>query len=349
MTAPMLDALRDVVQVDIGRRGLRTDPVSNLISAYPEDFRLACETIARQKEPAIAVVTGFFIPSAQPPAGETDGPLGALFLARALSPLGIKVTLATDSFCRQALKAGLDACALENVGLVTLPAYEDSSWVLPEAYWQKFIDSAGPLTHLVALERAGPSHTPDSILRQGGAANEVEAKFSREVPFEHQDRCHTVRGRDITSQMSPAHVLFEMAAVQQPKVTTIGIGDGGNEIGMGKIAWETIRRNIPGGGIIACRVPTDFLIVCGISNWGAYALATGVRMLLGAAPDSNLYDLRRERELLRIMVNEGPLVDGVLGKPSLSVDGVAFERYVEPLGKLAKLASPGASDAGVMS
>jgi len=74
--------------------------------------------------------------------------------------------------------------------------------------------------------------------------------------------------------MSPAHRLFEHVA-NDPAITTIGIGDGGNEIGMGKIPWDTIRRNIPNGGLIACRVPVDHLIVAGVSNWGAiFAMAT---------------------------------------------------------------------------
>jgi hypothetical protein len=138
--------------------------------------------------------------------------------------------------------------------------------------------------------------------------------------------------------MSPAHYLFEMSSRQNPKVVTIGVGDGGNEIGMGKIRWETIRRNIAGGALIACRVPVDHLIVCGISNWGAYALGAGIRLLLGHAPAEGLFDPNRERDLLRIMVEEGPLVDGVLGVPSITVDGLSFERYVEPLERLRELA-----------
>jgi hypothetical protein len=78
--------------------------------------------------------------------------------------------------------------------------------------------------------------------------------------------------------------------------TTIGIGDGGNEIGMGKLPWETIRRNVPQGGLVACRVPTDYLIVCGVSNWGAYALGAGVRRLRSAPPDPALFDPERERD-----------------------------------------------------
>ena len=129
---------------------------------------------------------------------------------------------------------------------------------------------------------------------------------------------------------SPLHLLFEDAA-RLPRLTTIGIGDGGNEIGMGKIPWDVIRRNVPNGGLIACRVPTDHLIVCGVSNWGAYALAAGVALLRGAKLDPALFDVERERELLRIMVEKGPLVDGVTGRPTVSVDGLPFDEYVKPL------------------
>ena len=91
MTEPILDRLRDIIQEDVGMRGLAADPQRNLINACPDDFRAACHSLADHPAPRLVVVTGFFIPTATPPAGETDGPLGALFLARALSPLGIPV------------------------------------------------------------------------------------------------------------------------------------------------------------------------------------------------------------------------------------------------------------------
>jgi hypothetical protein len=117
-------------------------------------------------------------------------------------------------------------------------------------------------------------------------------------------------------------------------IKTIGIGDGGNEIGMGKIPWDVIRRNIPGGGLIACRVPTDYLLVCGVSNWGAYGLAAAAYRLSGRKANADLFDSEREEELLRIMVENGPLVDGVSGKPSVTVDGLSFARYAQPMRRL---------------
>src|SRR5262245_1462794 len=320
-----LDAMRDLIQEDVGNRGLRTDPTDNLITATEGDFAAACRSIAERKGASLWVVTGFFIPTGQPPCGETDGPLGALFLARALPPLGVDVVLVTDGFCVPALDAGLRAAGLrDSVNLVTLPPPDEAgSSPMPD------VPSSAVL---VALERVGPSHTAASLQAHPGTTEDILEQFLQEVPPEHHNRCHTMRGRDITALMSPAHFLFESARHQS--VTTIGIGDGGNEIGMGKLPWDLIRRNIPNGGLVACRVPTDHLIVAGVSNWGAYALAAGVALLKRERLDPSLFDVEKERKLLRVMVEAGPLVDGVPGKPCVSVDGLSFEEYVEPLCKL---------------
>src|SRR5216684_4694993 len=268
------------------------------------------------------------MPHADPPCGETDGPVGALFLARALTPLGIKVVLATDSFCQRALEVGLGATGLrKTVPLVVLPSVDQAGPMSLTDYWDTFAERAGSLTHLIALERVGPSFTPESLQLQTGSSIADVQQFLAEVPSEHHDRCHTMRGRDITASMSPAHRVFEVAARQERGIVTIGIGDGGNEIGMGKIPWSVIRRNIPNGGLVACRTPTDHLIVCGVSNWGAYGLAAGVRILKGASLDEDLFNPEREKEILEVMVEKGPLVDGVSGLATATVDGLPDDAY----------------------
>src|SRR5258707_15589890 len=103
-------AIRDVIQHDVGNRGLARDPVANLINACPDDFAAACRSIAEHPAPVVGVVTGFWIPSAR--MGETDGPLGAVYLARTLGPMGIPVWLLTDPFCTLALHAGLRASGI---------------------------------------------------------------------------------------------------------------------------------------------------------------------------------------------------------------------------------------------
>lgn len=300
----VLDELRDIIQVDVGNRGLRRDPERNLINACPDDFRLACHSIADHPRPVLAIVTGFYIPTATPPAGETDGPLGALFLARALHAIGIDVVLLTDGFCFPALHVGRCECGLKaKVGLWPLPDPAEASAMTDEAYRARDFDLLRGVTHLLAIERVGPN--------QDG-------------------RCYTMRGRDITDVMSPAHRLFE----GERSFTTIGVGDGGNEIGMGKIPRDVIARNIPNGELVACRTATDHCIVAGISNWGGYALAAGVAHLRGKTLDASLFDPDRERAILDVMVKRGPLVDGVTGQPTATVDGLTWEQYAEVLVKI---------------
>src|SRR5262245_13913230 len=114
MSYDRLRAIQAVIQEDVNNRGLRADPRCNLITACPDDFLSACRSLAETPKPEIIVVTGFFIPHGTVGgAGETDGPLGAVFLARALVPLGFRVAVLTDLFSRPALVAGLVACGLD--------------------------------------------------------------------------------------------------------------------------------------------------------------------------------------------------------------------------------------------
>lgn len=306
----VLDRIRAVIQHDVNDRGLARDPHENLFTVCRDDFANACRSIAENPQPVFCIVTGFFIPHAQPPCGETDGPLGAIFLARALTSLSISATLITDLYCLQSLKSGLDSCGLgSSIRVNALPP--------STMYWNAFLDvtwrdfsNRMSFTHLLALERVGPGS---------------------------DGRYRNMHGQDITSQNYPADLLFEDAARQKHRVCTIGIGDGGNEIGMGKIPPEVIARNISNGEQIACRVPTDHLIVAGISNWGAYALAAGIAVLRRQHLPASLFDVERERELLRIMVEQGPLVDGVTGRQTVTVDGLSFDDFAEPLRRIGEL------------
>ncbi len=339
MKDEQLNKIRDLIQEDVGKRGLQSDPERNLINLLPDDFRTACQSIAETPKAKLGIVTGFYIPGAEPdPVGETDGPLGAVYLARALAPLGIEVTLLTDAFCAKALAAGLAACSMQKkVNVLVLPAWDKALAIGHQAYYSAIIGKLPGLTHLISLERPGPSHALSSIqIQLQGQGAQAMLDFLQEVPTEAQGRCQTMRGIDITEKLSPAHWLFEFGFVD-PSFTTIGIGDGGNEIGMGKIPWDVLRKNIPNGGRIGCRLPTQLLIVAGISNWGAYGLAAGVWLLKGKKLHPLLADPANERKILKLMVEKGPLVDGVTGKPTLSVDGLEFDHYAAILGKLAAI------------
>ena len=142
-----------------------------------------------------------------------------------------------------------------------------------------------------------------------------------------------MRGIDVTELLIDYNINFD----HQFNNCTIGIGDGGNEIGMGKISHETIVKNIPNGDLIHCRVPTDHLIVAGVSNWGAYALAAGLFVLLNRKPPPDLFDPDRELAILEAMVREGPLVDGVTGRQTATVDGLTWEEYILPFNRIREI------------
>src|SRR5262249_36601425 len=139
MSDAVLEQMRDLIQEDVNHRGLRTDPVDNLLTACQDDFAAAGRSLAETRNASVGIVTGFFIPTADPPGGETDGPLGAIFLARALLPLGIRVVLCTDFFCKQALEAGLSACGLSrDVPLWTIPSAKSFWNDLSRIDWKSF-------------------------------------------------------------------------------------------------------------------------------------------------------------------------------------------------------------------
>ncbi len=269
-----LTAILAAVQVDPGGRGLARDPHDNLFTATAGDFQAACHSLAGEQWPHFWVGTGFYIPGADPPAFETDGPLGAAFLRRAFEEMGITVTVMADSWRVQRL--------IETTGFTGGRPFN--------------------VTHCIYVERAGPAA---------------------------DGRCYTMRGRDITEHHEFINNRFRPG--RYPDECTIGIGDGGNEIGMGKVPHETVVKNIPNGDLVHCRVPTDHLIVAGVSNWGAYALAAGVFVLRGVKPPADLFDPDRERAILEVMVREGPLVDGVTGKQTATVDGLTWDEYARPL------------------
>ena len=79
---------------------------------------------------------------------------------------------------------------------------------------------------------------------------------------------------DVSQYLDPVDDLF-MDVQSNPRVTAICIGDGGNELGMGKVV-DQVKEHITLGETIACVVPSDFVIAAGVSNWGGYAMSLGL-------------------------------------------------------------------------
>jgi hypothetical protein len=125
------------------------------------------------------------------------------------------------------------------------------------------------------------------------------------------------------------------------RIRTVGIGDGGNEIGMGSFLWESLHPLVPNGHgpRIACRIPTNWTIVAGTSNWGAYALAAAVALLKGHPEVLQSWPATRHEQLLRHLVRHGPAVDGVTREREPTVDGLPLLTYIQPWTSMLQLAA----------
>ncbi len=100
---------------------------------------------------------------------------------------------------------------------------------------------------------------------------------------------------------------------------------------MGCIPWEDLARRIGGDAAawIPCRIATDWNLIAGTSNWGAFALAAATLWRLDRVASLAPLDEDFQRQLLEIMVAEGPAIDGMTRRRQATVDGLPFETYIQ--------------------
>jgi hypothetical protein len=315
---PDYEALERLIHCDPGGRGLAGFKHQG---SFLDAGQLAAAVQSLATARSVGIVTGFCVIDAQPPAAETDGPPGALYLARALRTLGIDATLVSDRFASPLLRAGCTTLDLpEEMVCEVGPADVD----------QLLIGHGRSWTHLVSIERVGPNHTLASLLAQRRDGAPPVAQFEQELPPAERDLCHNMRGMPVDAVTVPLHRLFEIIGQRRLPIVTIGIADGGNEIGMGRIAWETVRAAVrsPVAGRIACRIATDYLILAGVSDWAAYALAAAVCVEHDRRDVLGLWNSAGQRTLIQALVRAGAL-DGVTRTSQATVDGLPLERYLE--------------------
>lgn len=322
--------LERLIRRDPARRGL-IGSEGQFGPLCPGHLHEAAEHMAANGA-SVAIVSGFFIPRGDPPAAETDGPLGSLFLAVVLDRLGIETSVITDAHCISAMSAAAEAMQFPLERILEGPA---------ESCLEEFFQSpsVSKWTHLVSLERVGPSHTAESMAAQSRTEATPHGDFDRRVPQGNRDRCHNMRGEVIDAHTADLHRLFEFIGEHRPQVKTIGIGDGANEIGMGSILWEDLHRRLGGehSGWVPCRVPTDWTVVAGTSNWGGYALAAAVAFLKGKVQVLEPFDGDDQLRILQHIVENGPAVDGVTLRREPTVDGLPFATYIQPLEGMRRL------------
>ena len=219
----------------------------------------------------------------EPNMPETDGPPGAAVLGRALRRLGARVSYVTDAPNVPLLEAVLKTLD-EPADVMLYPTVADGA--------RRLLASEKP-THLVAIERPGRNRAGDYL---------------------------NMRGDSVAAWNLPVDELFLVRGTQRP--VTVGIGDGGNEIGMGA-ARAKIARLDPLRARIASLVRVDHLVVAGVSNWGGY----GVVAALGHSTGHDLLHTPEvERRLIAACVAAGAC-DGVTRRREPTVDSLGVDTH----------------------
>jgi hypothetical protein len=117
-----------------------------------------------------------------------------------------------------------------------------------------------------------------------------------------------MRGLDISSYNAKIDHLFDLHPV------SVGIGDGGNEIGMGNLCkvipnYEKLPKQ-------PCVTTVRKLVIASVSNWGSYGLVAGLSLL---SERNLLPSVEDEMAWVRKAVRAGA-VDGISGESKPYVD-----------------------------
>lgn len=290
-----IEALEQLCREEVGRN------IGQMAIMVKGGMEFAARSLANGSRGSVVIATGCFVPFGNPAAAETDGPIGAIIVARALQSIGREVSLVTDRYCLSALEFTrsmiVDWQDEVAIGVVDADAREPTYAV---GNPPKSIAS-----HVIAIERLGPGSDGKIRSMAGQIRNDVSG-------YVHEYYAHSTAFK-------------------------IGIGDGGNELGMGSADHDIVTNSVEMGGQIHCVVPCDALIVSGCSNWGAYGLAASLSILRPGAISPDLFSQSLHHRILVSLVTSGNAVDGISGKPTLSVDGITESRLNSKLASIARI------------
>ena len=228
---------------------------------------LGTRRLMERVRPGDVVVISTCMPVGTYPNAEQDGPVGASTLARSLVlGLSARPVVVVERRNRELMEASLRAA-----GLYPLP--------LDEALTQP---TACGVVEFTLDEEQASVEARDLLARLQPAALVAIERAGANEYGEH----HGARGNNVTEQNSKQDVLFELA--RESGALTIGIGDGGNELGCALIRDHVVqhvphagRCECPCGGTIVPAFEPDVLIIAAVSNWGAYAIEAMLAAALG--------------------------------------------------------------------
>jgi hypothetical protein len=287
---------------------LALDPGRRDIAAFSTPGAAARAARALSEARRVVIVTGFTV---EPEMPETDGPPGAAVLGRALRRLGARVTYVTDAANVPLVEAALKTLE-EPSDVVVYPREVDGA--------RRLLAAERP-THLVAIERPGRNRVGDYLNMRGASVAAWNAPIDE--LFVVARAVSTARAEGgLRKARAGSGSADRTPRVPATRPVTIGIGDGGNEIGMGSVRAKLVRLDTLRARI-ATVVPVDHLVVAGVSNWGGYGIAAQLGRLTGL---DLLHTPQLERRLIEVCVAAGAC-DGVTRRREPTVDGLASNTH----------------------
>ena len=262
-----------------------------------------------KKEDHVFILTGAGCPPRYP-KGESDGPPGAVALARALHiGLGLNPIIITEKRNFEPIYEMANEMGMNPL----LPNQTFSSRVNPLLVldFPCGKERANEASHIL-LKKYQPSSIV-AVERIGANAKGIY---------------HSMCGFEINADnFAFLDNLIEIA--RGKNIFTASVGDNGNELGCG-IILDEVQKIQPWGKICQCPCQSgmasssevDILVMAAVSNWGAY----GINALLAYLLENIdlIHTERMEEKMLEVCVRTG-CVDGDLDIPSPTVDGILLE------------------------
>ncbi|MBQ9528282.1 MAG: DUF4392 domain-containing protein [Fretibacterium sp.] len=209
-------------------------------------------------------------PANIPDRSETDGPAGAAALARAIRlTLGGLPVILTDDYLVEGMRPVMTAAGFH----VTAPER------LPNSLSTELGFACCPTLAVLGL--------PIDVEQDRRLEAELLDRYRpaccisiERGGMNRHGRIHGMGGCDFSLSQAKMDFLFTGAA--ERGIATLGIGDGGNEIGMANIE-AAVREKVRYGdrckcpcqaGIVPDYAKVDVLVTATISNWGGYGVAS---------------------------------------------------------------------------
>lgn len=244
----------------------------------------------------VVIGTGFIVPPYLRLEG--DGPIGTPFLARALAlTREAHPIVVTEPANVAALELMMRASGLQIASLEEALEVPHKAAVVPFPVLDDAASRAHALKLLDRLE-------PDAIVTIEKPSRNADGKYHNGM---------VVEVTDVVAKLD-----FLMEEARGRGILTIGLGDGGNEIGMGNIT-ETIQAHVPNGEIVGAATGAEILVVAASASWGSYGVEACLAALSGK-PHA-LHDEEMERRMLDASAMAG-IVDPLTGTAEGWLDGV---------------------------